>query len=48
MTRSNLNKAEIERKYKKTSIGSRSTNVKFSSMNKSKKRNFKAYKGQGK
>ena len=48
MARPNLNKAEIKQKYKKTSMASRSTNVKFSSMNKSKKRNFKAYKGQGK
>ena len=48
MARPSLNKADIERKYKKTSVGSSFTNVKFSSMNKSKKRNFKAYKGQGK
>ena len=48
MARPSLNKADIERKYKKTSVGSRSTNVKFSSMNKSKKRNFKVYKGQDK
>lgn len=48
MARPNLNKTEIQRKHKKTSIGSRSTNVKFSSMNKSTKRHFKAYKGQGK
>mgnify|MGYP000030853747 CR=1 FL=1 len=33
-------------KNKKTSIGSR--NVKTSSMNKSKKRSFKKYRGQGK
>ena len=32
-------------KYKKTSQGSR--NVKFSSMNKIKRKSFKAYRGQG-
>lgn len=32
-------------KYKKTSQGSR--NVKFSSMNKNKRKLFKAYRGQG-
>ena len=47
MARPNLNKAEIKRKYKKTSMGSRSTNVKFSSMNKSKKRSYKKNRGQG-
>ena len=33
-------------KYKKTSQGN--GNIKFSSMNKSKKRNHKKYRGQGK
>lgn len=46
--RPSLNKVEIEPTYKKTSIGTRRWNVKFSSMNKSKKRQFKPYKGQGK
>ena len=32
--------------YKKTSIGGK--NLKMSSMNKSKKRSFKKYRGQGK
>jgi hypothetical protein len=32
-------------KYKKTCQGSR--NVKFSSMNKNKRKSFKAYRGQG-
>jgi hypothetical protein len=32
---------------KKTSQGSNSSRIKRSSMNKSKKRSFKAYKGQG-
>ena len=32
-------------KYKKTSQGAR--NVKFSSMNKNKRKSFKAYRGQG-
>jgi len=36
----------VNRNYKKTSIGQR--NVKMSSMNKSKKRGFKKYRGQGK
>ena len=48
MARPNLNKVEIETKYKKTSIGSRKQNAKFSSMNKSRKRSFKSYRGQGK
>lgn len=48
MARPNFNKIDIKTKYKKTSISSRSRSVKFSSMNKSKKRNFKAYRGQGK
>jgi len=48
MARPNLNKVEIETKYKKTSTGSRKQNTKFSSMNKSRKRSFKPYRGQGK
>jgi len=36
----------MNRNYKKTSIGRR--NIKLSSMNKSKKRGFKKYRGQGK
>lgn len=32
---------------KKTSIGGTQSSIKFSSMNKNKKRNFKAYRGQG-
>ncbi len=36
----------MNRNYKKTSIGQR--NIKRSSMNKSKKRSFKKYRGQGK
>lgn len=32
---------------KKTSIGGSERFIKFSSMNKNKKRNFKAYRGQG-
>jgi hypothetical protein len=33
---------------KKTSQGTKANMIKFSSMNKSKKRNFKKYRGQGK
>jgi hypothetical protein len=36
----------MNRNYKKTSIGLK--NIKRSSMNKSKKRGFKKYRGQGK
>ena len=39
---------EIQSKFKKTSIGKRKNSIKFSSMNKSKKRTFKSYRGQGK
>jgi hypothetical protein len=37
-----------EAKPKKTSQGGNATMIKFSSMNKSKRRNFKKYRGQGK
>jgi hypothetical protein len=37
-----------EHKPKKTSQGSKASMIKFSSMNKNKKRNFKKYRGQGK
>ena len=37
-----------EKNYKKTSLGKKKRSVKFSSMNKSKKRSWKAYNGQGK
>ena len=37
-----------EKKYKKSSLGKKKRSVKFSSMNKSKKRSWKAYNGQGK
>jgi hypothetical protein len=36
----------MNRNYKKTSIGRR--NIKTSSMNKSKRRSYKKYRGQGK
>ena len=36
-----------ERIPKKTSQGNRKRKIKFSSMNKSKKRTWKAYRGQG-
>jgi len=36
-----------ESKPKKTSIGGNRSMIKTSSMNKSKKRNYKAYRGQG-
>ena len=37
-----------ETQPKKTSIGNNHSRTKFSSMNKSKKRSYKKYKGQGK
>ena len=37
-----------EKNYKKSSLGKKKRSVKFSSMNKSKKRSWKAYNGQGK
>ena len=37
-----------EKSYKKTSQAKKKRAVKFSSMNKSKKRSWKAYNGQGK
>jgi hypothetical protein len=37
-----------ESQPKKTSIGNTHSRTKFSSMNKSKKRSYKKYKGQGK
>ena len=37
-----------EKSYKKTSQATKKRAVKFSSMNKSKKRSWKAYNGQGK
>ena len=37
-----------ERIPKKTSIGGNHSKIKFSSMNKSKKRSYKKYRGQGK
>jgi hypothetical protein len=37
-----------EKTYKKSSLGNKKRSVKFSSMNKSKKRSWKAYNGQGK
>ena len=37
-----------EKNYKKSSLGNKKRSVKFSSMNKSKKRSWKAYNGQGK
>ena len=37
-----------EKNYKKTSLGKKTRSVKFSSMNESKKRSWKAYNGQGK
>lgn len=36
------------RKKGKTSIGKRAKSIKYSTMNKHKRRNFKAYRGQGK
>jgi hypothetical protein len=36
-----------ESQPKKTSIGNNHSRTKFSSMNKSKKRSYKKYKGQG-
>ena len=37
-----------EKNYKKSSLGNKKRSVKFSAMNKSKKRSWKAYNGQGK
>ena len=37
-----------ESQPKKTSIGANHSRTKFSSMNKSKKRSYKKYRGQGK
>lgn len=37
-----------EKSHKKTSQSTRKRSVKFGSMNKSKKRNWKKYNGQGK
>ena len=37
-----------ESRPKKTSQGANASMIKFSSMNKNKKRNFKKYRGQGK
>jgi len=37
-----------EKSYKKTSQATKKRAVKFSSMNKSKKRSWKQYRGQGK
>lgn len=40
---------KIKNKFKKsTSQGNTNSSLKFSSMNKNKKRSFKAYRGQGK
>lgn len=39
---------EHETQPKKTSIGNNHSRIKFSSMNKSKKRSYKKYRGQGK
>ena len=36
-----------EQKKGKTTIGKKHSSIKFSTMNKSKRRNYKAYKGQG-
>jgi hypothetical protein len=36
-----------DQKKGKTSIGKKHSSIKFSTMNKSKRRNYKAYKGQG-
>lgn len=37
-----------EKTYKKSSLGKKKRSVKFSSMNKNRKRSWKAYNGQGK
>jgi len=37
-----------EKNYKKSFLGKKKRTVKFSSMNKSKRRSWKAYNGQGK
>jgi|DEB0MinimDraft_6_1074348.scaffolds.fasta_scaffold92157_2 hypothetical protein len=37
-----------EPKFKKTSIGGNKSSIKTSSMNKHKRRSYKAYRGQGK
>jgi len=37
-----------EKNYKKSSLGKKKRSTKFSSMNKSKRRSWKAYNGQGK
>ena len=44
----NLEKLPHERIPKKTSQGNRKSKMKFSSMNKHRKRSFKAYNRQGK
>ena len=40
-----VNKTVVERSNKKTSIGRK--NIKTSSMNKTKRKSFKVYRGQG-
>jgi hypothetical protein len=46
-TKADSAKTVLEHLKKKTSIGGNNSMIKTSSMNKSTRRNFKAYRGQG-
>ena len=49
MARTNFSSISIhEPTFKKTSIGGNKSSIKTSSMNKHKRRSYKAYRGQGK
>jgi len=47
MARSAIGSSVVERTKKKTSIGAKHSMIKTSSMNKSTKRGYKKYRGQG-
>lgn len=47
MAKINLQTSVLEPTYKKTSIGGNHSMIKTSTMNKSKKRSYKKYRGQG-
>ena len=47
-TKHDTTKKVLEPTIKKTSIGNTNSMIKTSSMNKSKRRSYKAYRGQGK
>ncbi len=44
----NVNETKRNTFHKKTSIGGKDAHIKTSSMNKSKRRSYKKYRGQGK